>query len=416
MRKLFLILSLLFVASFALAQNNVSGTTLVLDSGTTQAASPSAHKAKLFFKNEGLYRVFNNGSTKRIDSSGGTSVVGDSVGNPFANNGWWGDHSDGNVTISGTTTLAADQNYQTLTVTGTLISGGFRIFADSVFISGTGAIIDTGQAGNNGTNGTNGVNPGTAGVNGTGGAALTGLPDGYIFRHLAAATSINGSGGNGTQSGNAPAGVAGQAQGVFVGTAGSAGGAGGNASDTFVGGAFGAAGANTALTAIVGSVRNFLTLYSGRAIANNPALSIFRWVGFSGGGGGGAGSNGFDGAYGAGGGGGGAGQPGGIVWMAARRIKGTGSIRATGGKGGNGGNGGNGGDGTKNAGGGGGGAGGGAGGVLMIFYHSLDATITRTVAGGAAGTKGLKGVGRLVPTDGVDGTAGLPGIQFLFQQ
>ena len=92
----------------------------------------------------------------------------------------FGDASDGNVTISGNTTLTSDKYYDTLIVNNgvTLNPGGYRIFvANTLHLYGTIA--------RNGTNGSNASGQ-------TGGAGGTALADGYLKGSLAVGAGING--------------------------------------------------------------------------------------------------------------------------------------------------------------------------------------------------------------------------------
>lgn len=342
----------------------------------------------------------------------------------------YGDGQDGNVILAtGTTTLSKDMLYDTLTVTsGSILqTAGFRIFAKTAIIfSGsagvTGSISDIGIAGQTGSNGTSGSGGG-AGVGGNGGDfgnGVAGKVDGYLARQVTAVSFLNGWGANGTQSGNASAGSAGSTITTYVGTnTGSAGGTGGNASNNdATGGAGGAAGTVTALAATSGRCRDLMVLYLNRTFTISPGVSLFRWVGSSGGGGGGAGSNGGASQEGGGGGGGCAGQPGGVVWIAAKSITGTGTITVQGGDGGRGGNGGPGFTNGSDNGGGGGGGGAGQGGAIFLFYNTMDSTITLIVSGGQGGIGGnaaTNGGSRPASTSGSNGINGSSGLQLQHQ-
>jgi hypothetical protein len=189
--------------------------------------------------------------------------------------GYYGSMGSGNVTISVNTTLSNDVFYQTLTVnTGKVLStAGYRIFADTIILSGTGTIDNSG-VGNIGASSGSLCGGTNAGAGGT-------------------------TGGTGTnQSGSAFGNLSG------------AGGAGGSPSG-------GAAGTNTTLGATYGRVQaepfSILGLASGMAGTANVC------GGTGGGGGGGA-------ASGPGGGGGG----GGVIIISARTLQGTGTISANG--------------------------------------------------------------------------------------
>lgn len=77
----------------------------------------------------------------------------------------YGDASDGVVTISSNTTLAADKVYDTLTVNAgfTLDTDGYRVYArNQITIAATAVVSNDGTAGGNGVSG---------GAVGSGGAA-----------------------------------------------------------------------------------------------------------------------------------------------------------------------------------------------------------------------------------------------------
>jgi hypothetical protein len=247
--------------------------------------------------------------------------------------GMYGDGSDGNVTISsGTTTLARDMFYDTLTISGgTLKPNGFRVYARTK-IDQTGGTID--QAGSPG--------PGGAGTNR--GSLDRGTP-----------------GGSG---GSAGAGTAGTAA---IATLGGLGGTGGISGAGQAGGAGGTA---TAPGAALGSVRTtpqaFLGMFLGQA---SGAFSSLPLGGGSGGGGGGG--------SGAGGNGGGGGGP---IVLAAPIINLAGTLTAVGGAG------------QAGQSGNGGGGGGGGGGVILLVCHLLTGT-TPTAAGNATGGAGGAGIG-----------------------
>lgn len=238
----------------------------------------------------------------------------------------YGDGSDGNATISGTTTLTRDMYYDTLTVTGTLNTAGYRVHCRTLCDVQNGGIIQ-----NNGGN-ASGSTAGTAGAAGT----------------LAGGTA-GGNGGTaaGTAGTNATSALGGR------------GGAGGNGS----GGAGAASGTVTAPTAVSGGARQ-ITMTTGALLGSTYG----RLNGGSGGGGGGG-----DGTAGGGGGGGG-----GLVLICARQLRqrSGSTIRALGGNGAN------------AAAGNRGGGGGGGGGVVLLTYDVLvENAGTTSVAGG---TKGLK--------------------------
>lgn len=295
----------------------------------------------------------------------------------------FGDGSDGDVVISGNTTLTRDMYYDDLTVDSgiTLSPAGYRIF-----VKGTLTV--------NGTIERNGI-VGGAGNSGNGGAGGAALADGYLKGSLAGAA-----GGNG---GNPPVvGTDGTAVSNALGTsAGKNGGAGGQAGGN-PGAAGGTGGASTAANVKLIANWHLATLLD---IASSGSTVKFTNSGSSAGGGGGR-----DGGAGTGGGGGGGGSAGGILAIYAKTvvISATGVIQANGGAGG---------AGETQAGtdsGGGGGGGGGNGGIIVLSYNSLTNAGSITATGGAGGAGGTGGN---PPADdnGTSGTTGASGVIYQFQ-
>lgn len=288
----------------------------------------------------------------------------------------FGDGSDGDVTVAGTTTITRDMFYNNLTVTGTLNTDGYRVFVKGT-LSGTGTIANNNtSAGGDGPAGTVG-GPGIAGT-----AKGSGIWKGV-------AGSAGGAGGDGS-----PAAVAGTA-GINgnKGVAGAAGGAGGNGSSSN-GAAAGGAGTNDTTKPIFDKFNaiNF-AYYSASA-----TLAQYSLTG-SGGGGGAGGENGV----GYGGSGGGSGGTGGVIILIAKTWAGNFTISATGANGGAGGAGA-----AGNTGGGGGGAGG-AGGTVIVVYGTKTWTGSYTLTGGTGGAGGAKaGTG----TDGAAGSNGTTGVYY----
>lgn len=300
---------------------------------------------------------------------------------------YFGDGSDGDVTISsGTTTLTRPMQYRTLTISGTgaLATAGYAVSCSvecDFSNAPAGALTPPTSNGNSGA---------AAGTGGTGsGIAANFLPVG-----ASALTGGAGSTAGGAQASNATTNT-GQ-----MGGGGGASGAGGS-------GASGSGGANRTNIAIPttawppkyvrGPLDSWIRVTTQLACGN---------TGQSGGGGGG------DGAV--SGGGGGAGGTGGSfvgVWAKSlRRGASTtaGAIRALGGNGGNGGT-------PASGNSGGGGAGGGAGGgvVYLVVGGLAGATATNMLnaTGGTGGTGGAKsGTG----TDGTGGTGGNGGLIVVF--
>lgn len=364
-----------------------------------------------------------NGGTPRLSIGDGTavnSVLWDGSiltvnGSPITNQDIYGDGSDGDVTISGDTSLSSDMFYDDLTInTGvTLNPNGYRIFVKGTLtISGTGTIARTAANGGNGTGFSGAWTTATGGAGGTAGAAL-------------AAGSIPGgkAGANGGQGGDVvfstgeagDAGTAGndaaKSIGATNGAAGVAGGQGGsaNAGGGAAGGAGGGAGAQTGT--VYNKIHNVLAAYRLYDDTGTAYLTSSPGSGGSGGGGSGAHDNDPGPEAGAGGGGGASGSSGGIVLVFARIVTGTGTIKSLGGAGGNGGNGENAqvSGSAKAGGGGGGGAGsGGAGGVAILIYGTLSG-VTLSATGGAAGTAGTGGTGSNGGGSGSSGTTGNAG-------
>ena len=255
----------------------------------------------------------------------------------------FGDGSDGNLTVSGTTTITTDKNYDTLIVQsgGILIVAGARVRSKTLCQVDAGGIIHA--------DGGAGAAAGTAGTATAQG--MLGLP------------SAGGAGG--TAAGSA---------GVTVSSgSGGAGGAGGLGAS----GAGGAAGSFSSLLGNFGTTgRGVEFVMLGHVYANGIVAPAKGGAG--GGGGGGDGTAG---------GGGGAG--GGVFTLAAKSLTNAGSIRANGGAGG------------SPAAGNRGGGGGGGGGWIGLIYNTKSGAGTITCTGGTGGTKQGTGVNG---TNGSDGT------------
>lgn len=281
---------------------------------------------------------------------------------------WFGDGSDGDVTISsGTTTLTRDMYYNNLTINGTgiLNPNGFRVFVSGTLdLTGAaaGAIQRNGTAGANASGSTGGSATGL-GINGFG------TIGGYHGVSLSGPNSTATNGANGSQSGVSL---------VLLGGLGGAGGNGGLGSS----GTAGTGGvAPTALT--VTSFRRITADFKRVQSSNSSASSLF--FGGSAGSGGGAGSgNGTQ----AGGGGGVSGRGAGCIAIYANTISitgaATGAIQAMGAAGGNGAAGPN----TNT--GGGAGAGGTGGGHVYIVVGTIVGSASNIieVSGGAGGNGG----------------------------
>lgn len=283
---------------------------------------------------------------------------------------WFGDGSDGNVTISGPTTLTRDMFYNNLTVnTGVVLStGGYRIFVfDTLTLSGTAKIERNGENGADAVFG--GASPGAGGQ----GHSFTGL--GTLYNQ----TGSGGGGGVGAgANGTGTAGFRG------IGNAG-AGGAGG-----FWGATTGGS-ASQPPSADFGDIRSLPQAVLGRSFGQGN----FQGGQVAPGGGGGGGSQ-FTSQSTGGGGGAGAGW----AVVCAKTLAGSGTIEAKGGHGGNGA------DAPLSYGtDGGGGGGGGSGGIVTVVYST--GTPNTVVTGGTGGLKSN--------ANATDGSPGAAGFTLLFQ-
>lgn len=306
----------------------------------------------------------------------------------------YGTGTDGAVTISVDTTLAADKYYTTLVVNNgiNLSTAGYAVYANTSITNNGGTIRNNGSVGSVG-----GAAAGTGGTGGAGGAGGTG--------NTFTAGTTGSAGGNGRsgggQAGNA--GTAGTAKNPSLGSSGVAGGTGGVGGSAGAGGAGGAGGAATAETVKVGFPFTS-TLSSGgvinvpKAFAASGSVSLAPLSTSAGSGGGGGGSGSSTGTFHGGGGGGGAGGTGGVIFLGAPVITNTGTIQSNGGTGGAGGGF------TNEDAGNGGGGGGGDGGVIVLVYNTLNDSGTIQTAGGNGGAAGTGG-----GTDGTAGTAGAAG-------
>jgi hypothetical protein len=260
----------------------------------------------------------------------------------------FGSGIDGDVTITGTTTLTRDMYYNDLTITntGVLIPAGFLIFVKGKLSIAAGGKIQSdgsnGEPASGATPGAGGAGAVTVGLNfykaGAGGAGATG----------GSAGTLNGSAGT---AGGSPSGLYGKTPRRTI--AGCGGGGGGNHG-------------NVARAGVSGENSDY-----------GPS---------AGSGGAGIGSNSL--AYGGGGGGGG----GGCIEIYANEIDNAGTISADGG---------NGGDGIGSSATRSGGGGGGSGGLILIFYGTTSGSGvgTLTATGGVHGGGAWGNAG----TDGSDG-------------
>jgi len=301
-------------------------------------------------------------------TSGYLSPILGGGGVPF-----YGDGSDGNVTISGLITLQRDMYYNNLTVTGlnVIITGAYRIFVAGI-LDLTG--ITTGGIGRGGANGTN-----ASGATGGGGGAQQG------------ANTLGGSGGQASGSagvsGTTGVGAAAAAVGTSLTTLGGSSGRGG------AGGGLGAVGtAGTAGGTRTDNKINFFdfNLLRGAALYTGGQSAP-----------GGSAGNGNGTLLGGGGGGGASGAS--VVAIFANIIKrdnttAANAIRSPGNNGGIGGN--------ATGGGGGGGGGGSAGGCVYIVYNSLQGSTGTNIISANGGNGGQGGIGSAGYYGGTGGTGG----------
>jgi len=320
-----------------------------------------------------------------------TKEYTDSVAAAAAVASFYGDGSDGDFTVTTTTTLTKDTYYGNLTVAdgATLDAGGYRLFVNGTLTrQGTGIIKNDGGNGGNGGNGSS-AGSGTGGTAGSAGGASKGLttPSGQPGKvgkaGAGSAGNVSNSGAGGT------AGDAGISAVAYRSGNGGAGGTGGNAGTTGggsqTGGAGGAAGTGTFYGNPAKSVLAFGFIYA----TGTSAPGVMYPSPGSGGGATGAWSVGPTALQFGTGGSGGSGGSGGYLVVAANKIvdSGTGTMFSA--KGGNGGNGGTNYCSNETAACAFGGAGGGAagnGGVIFLFYVSKTGSATTDVSAGTVGT------------------------------
>jgi hypothetical protein len=279
-----------------------------------------------------------NTASKLTVGSNGTLLVADSgeaTGLRWGAFGLvlYGLGSDGDVTISSNTTLTGPMLYDNLTV-----SSGVTLTVSQWPIQVRGTLTLNGTISANGNDANNQV----------GGSQLS---NNRLWQSggTVGGTGTSGAGANGTNA-------------TFA-----LGGAGGNGGSGWSGVSGGTGGTVSAPNAELGGFNSpAMWLNALNCQANTLGVtSGGRWQTGAGGGAGGGDAS----SLGAGGGGGGGG-----VWIAARRLAGTGTISAKGGNGANG-------RGTN-----GGGGGGGGGGVVILITQSLSNPFTIDVGGGTAGT------------------------------
>lgn len=300
-----------------------------------------------------------------------TTVTASNLGAAF-----FGDDSEGDVTINADTSLTDDVAYGTLTINAgkTLNTNGFRLYART--------IINNGTIARNGNNGANAIGF----THGTGGAALT---DGTLKGSIA-----GGDGGDGgTSAPLAPTTppLPATVNASLTSNNGRAGGVGGNGVSN--NGTSGSPGGSIVLTTTPPVSASLAAL---NIEFKDGVVPVFNsGSGTSRGGGGGGSSAGVAN----GGGGGGAGSNGGVMVISCPNIVNNGVISATGGNGGNGAAGGAVGTGS------GGGGGGGNGGYIIIIGRFYTGNLP-VVTGGNKGLGATSG-GANPGTDGEDGANGV---------
>jgi hypothetical protein len=290
---------------------------------------------------------------------------------------YYGDGSDGDVTISTAVIIARDMFYHNLTITstGSLNMKGWRLHVSGVLDISTalkGAIAWPAAAGS----------PGLAGTGGAPGAAITGNTVGSGNSGSAGGTPASTNPGIST--GNSPS---------LTNSAGGIGGRGG------VGGT-GSSGAVPGTTGTAGTITNLTNLH---VLVHDLYVAMQASIITAGTGGtGGSGGSGNAGGFGGGGGGGGCG--GGVVAVFARTINRSslgpaGIINSDGGLGGLGFT-----PSISNAGGGGGGAGGGGGYAYLVYSYTTGTACTNLVTcNGGSGANGGNGNGGGAGGNGGDG-------------
>jgi len=297
----------------------------------------------------------------------------------------FGDGSDGDVVISGNTTLTSDMYYDDLTVNNgvTLNSGGYRIFVKGNLIN-NGTIQRTPGSGSGGGNGTTGgaCNPVSGGAGGSlGDTSMGGGATGGAGGDARVCSLQNGiAGSNGSNQIRSAGGGAGATagQGGQVGSSGGAGGTGGT------------------ITLTTSPIHNGYLALIAREFSTDDTAKVIKG-GASGGGGGSGVCQSTAVTTGSGGGGG---SGGGLLLIAAKDIDNQGTISAPGGAGGSGGNG-------VSYGSAGGGGGGGGGGVLILVYNILTTAGTLTAPGGTGGNGGAAGPDNsYAGANGSNGSAG----------
>lgn len=279
-------------------------------------------------------------------------------GTAIQSEGWFGHGIDGDLTVSGTTTLTRNSFYNNLTITatGVLKPAGFRVYVlGTLTIDAGGTFNDDGLLSAGGATGT------------AGGLALAARGS------LSAQSTAGGNGSAGGTNGTASAGASTTSLNASFAlpTGGNGGSGGGNAGGT--------SGASVAYNAQVSLNDVWPCLTIGHVFGRGSSSNAYNGGGGGSGGGAGVGSTG-----------GGGGSGGGGVWVACKMINNAGRISA------------NGGPGAGGTGAAGGGGGGGAGGYAIVIYQSGTIGTVQALGGtggagagtGAAGANGTAGIAR----------------------
>ena len=306
-----------------------------------------------------------------LGSADNTSDVNKPVSNPqyeLLINMLLGTGEDGDVTISGTTTLARNTFYNNLTITGT---GVLRPVGFSVYVKGTLTIDPGGVIDRIGGDGGGGGNTGTAGA---AGAAVT---QNEFGGSTAGGAGAAGTTGAGVQAVNVPGATA------YTSVQAGSGGFGGNGAS--------AGGIRRNGSSSTYRPNNMIPFFPGYLSGTSVKTASQSAPGGSSGGGSGAQSGG-------GGGGGGSGGGGLIIFCDSLDNQGTISVA--------GGNGGNGGSPTTGNCGGGGGGGGGTGGAIFIICKRVINLGTLNIDGGSGGTGGSGSGGGTSGESGLAGSSG----------
>jgi len=343
------------------------------NAGATSTSAGTVDRAIGVIRNASSFYFDPSAFTANVEANGKINDNLISTTTILASN-TFGPGTDGDVIVAAlsTTTLTRDMYYNNLTVNGSIVTGGWRVFVKDT-VSGTGNFTATGTPGQDGGVVSPPLGPGA-------GAATT---TGFFISYGGANGGTGGQASKGNGSiGSSTMDVHGS---LSVGRSGT-GGVGVNASGGTPG--TGAVNGTTGRSFATSSPYGLgtLSVIFDALVMSTTSNSLYRLTsgpGGSGGGGGGANSNN-------GGGGGGGGATGNIALIAAKTFAGSFIINAGGGKGG---------DATSVTGDGGtGGSGGGGKGGFGIRVYSTD-----TWSGSCSATGGAAGAGSSAGTAGANG-------------